>query len=170
MRWLLALALAGCGAPPPASDWERQQGAKLTAVEQPVTLPPFPEQRNLVGFDLIAPTDMRFFIDAASLTVGGGVVRYVVVARSPQGAENVSYEALRCPGEYRVYALGRPDGTWLGQGGGWRTIPRLMDRSVHYSLARNYFCPRNIPVHSAREAVEALRDGGHALLKHYSPR
>jgi hypothetical protein len=162
----VALALAGCSAPAPVSDWERQQGPKLAA-EQPVTLPPFPQARHLVGFDLIAPTDMRFYIDAASLTVADGVVRYVVVARSPQGAENVSYEAVRCPGEYRVYAFARPDGTWLPQTGGWRTIPRVAERDVHYSLARQYFCPRNIPVQSPREAVQALRDGGHGLLKQY---
>ena len=166
MRWLLALLVAGCSAPGPVSDWERQQGPKLAA-EQPVTLPPLPDERNLVSFDLIAPTDMRFFIDAASLTVGEGVVRYVMVARSPQGAENVSYESMRCPGEYRVYAFARPDGTWLPQTGGWRPIPRAADRSVHYSLARQYFCPRNIPLHSAREAIQALRDRGHILLKQY---
>ena len=164
MRWLLALALAGCAAPAPVSDWERQQGPKLAA-EQPVTLPPLPEERDLVGFDLIAPTDLRFFIDAASLSVGDGVVRYVVVARSPRGGENVSYVAVRCPGEYRVYAFARPDGTWLPQTGGWRPIPRAAERDVHYSLARQYFCPRNIPVHSAREAVEALRGGGHSLVR-----
>jgi hypothetical protein len=158
--------LAGCGAAPLASDWERQQGPRLAAAEEAVPLPPFPGDRNLVAFDLRAPSDMRYFVDAASLFVKDGVVRYVVVARSPQGAENVSYEALRCPGEYRLLALARPDGTWLPQSGSWGDIPRK-DRSVQYTLARDYFCPRRIPVHSAREAVEALRAGGHVLLKQH---
>ena len=166
MRWLLAFALAGCAAPGPVSDWERHQGPKLAA-ELPVNLPPPPHERHLVAFDLVAPTDMRFFIDAASLSVADGVVRYVVVARSPQGGENVSYEAVRCPGEYRVYAFARPDGSWLPQTGGWRPIPRVAERDVHYSLARQYFCPRNIPVNTAREAVQALRERGHSLLKQY---
>ena len=164
MRWLLALALAGCGAPPVTSDWERQHGPKL-AEEQAAPLPPYPEPRNLVGFDLLAPSDMRYFVDASSLWVKEGVVRYVVVASSPQGAQNVSYEALRCPAEYRLLALGRDDGSWSAQSGGWRDIPRATDRSVQYTLARNYFCPRRIPVHTAREAVEALRAGAHPLLK-----
>ena len=164
MRWLFALLLAGCGAPPIASDWERQQAPKL-AEEQAAPLPPYPEARNLVGFDLLAPSDMRYFIDASSLTVSEGIVRYVVVARSPEGAQNVSYEALRCPGEYRLLALGRADGGWSTQPGSWRGIPRGMDRSVQYALARNYFCAHRIPVHTAREALEALRAGGHVLLK-----
>ena len=158
--------MAGCSGPGPVSDWERQQGPTLAA-EQPVTLPAFPHERDLVGFDLIAPTDMQFFIDASSLTVSEGTVRYVMVARSPQGAENVSYEALRCSWEYRVYAFARPDGSWLPQAGGWRPIPRAADRSAHYSLARQYFCPRNIPVYSAREAVQTLRDRGRVPLNKY---
>lgn len=161
----MPLALAGCGANPLSSDWERQQGPRLAAAEEPVQLPAFPEPRNLVAFDLMAPSDMRYFVDSASLFVKEGVVRYVVVARSPQGAENVSYEALRCPGEYRLLALARADRSWLPQPGGWRVIPRGMDRSVQYALARNYFCPLRIPVSSAREAVEALRAGAHPLLK-----
>jgi hypothetical protein len=165
VRWLVVLALAGCGAPPITSDWERQQGPKL-AEEQAAPLPPFPEPRNLVGFDLAAPSDMRYFIDASSLWVKEGVVRYVMVATSPQGAQNVSYEALRCTGQYRLLALGRADGSWSAHSGGWRDIPRL-DRSVQYALARDYFCPRRIPVHTAREAVEALRAGGHGFLKQY---
>jgi CNP1-like family len=164
LRWLLALALAGCGAPPIASDWERQQGPKL-AEDAASALPAFPEPRNLVGFHLLAPSEMRYFIDASSLSVREGVVRYVMVARSPEGAQNVSFEALRCPGEYRLLALGRADGGWSAQPGVWREIRRGMDRSVQYALARNYFCPHRIPVHTAREALEALRAGGHSLLK-----
>ena len=159
------LALAGCGSNPLTSDWERQQGPRLAAAAEAVPLPAFPEARNLVAFDLMAPSDMRYYVDTASLFVRDGVVRYVVVARAPQGAENVSYEALRCPGEYRLLALARPDRSWLTQPGSWREIPRGMDRSVQYALARNYFCPRRIPVQSAREAVEALQAGAHPHLK-----
>ena len=165
MRWLLVLLLAACSAPPVASDWERQQGAKLAAAAEPaaVPVPPFPEARNLVGFDLLAPSDMRDFVDASSLQVGAGVMHYVVVVRSPQGAENVSFEALRCSGEYRQLALGR-DGDWTTVSAGWRAIPRT-DRSVQYSLAHEYFCPRGIPAVSAREALEALRTGGYRSPK-----
>ena len=158
--------LAGCGAPPITSDWEREQAPKLVE-EQAAALPRFPETRNLVGFDLLAPSEMRYFIDASSLSVREGVVRYVMVARSPEGAQNVSFEALRCPREYRVLALGRPDGGWLAQSAAWREFPRGIDRSAQYALARNYFCPQRVVVQSEREALDALRAGIHPLLKQY---
>lgn len=162
--WALAALPAGCSAPPITSDWEREHGAKLVE-ERAAPLPPLPQSRDLVRFDLLAPSEMRYFIDASSLRVGDGVVRYVMVVRSPEGAQNVSYEALRCPREYRVLALGRPEGGWLAQSTPWREFQRGMDRSAQYSLARNYFCPQRLGVQSVREALDALRSGVHPLLK-----
>jgi hypothetical protein len=160
------LALAGCGGAPFASEWERQHGEQLAKQEEAPALPPYPERRNLIAFDLLAPTDMQYFIDAASLSVGpDSIVRYVMLARSPQGAENVSFEALRCPREYRVYAIGQPGGGWLAQPGAWRDIPRGVDSNAQYSLARNYFCPYRVPLGSAAEGLRALRAGSHPHLR-----
>jgi hypothetical protein len=168
LRLLLApgLVLAGCGAPPIASEWELKHGEQLARHEELPAWPAYPERRNLIAFDLLAPTDMDYFIDAASFSVGAdGIVRYVMLARSPQGVENVSFEALRCPREYRVYAIARPGAGWLAQPGAWRDIPRGVDSSAQYSLARNYFCPYRISLGSAAEGLQALRAGGHPLLR-----
>ncbi|MGH8690914.1 MAG: CNP1-like family protein [Burkholderiales bacterium] len=162
--WLaLGVALAGC-ASGPTSDWERQQEGRLPPAEMAAPLPPFPRRADLVEFDVAATSEFRFFIDAGSLSVGpDGVVRYALVARSDAGAENVSYEGMRCrTGEVRIYAIGH-DGRWGGKPGEWRAIvPRSVQR-WHYALYREYFCPHKQPIASPREGVDALQRGGHPL-------
>jgi CNP1-like family len=90
-----------------------------------------------------------------------GVVRYVLVARSAQGAQSVSFEGIRCStSEFRIYATGGDDG-WLRSSSPWRPIaPRAVQR-WHNALRDEYFCPFGNPIHSAAEGVDALRRGGH---------
>lgn len=163
------LALAACGHPGPKSDWERQHEDRLPPTEEAAPLPPYPEREQLIEFFVAATSEFRFFIDAASLGVGaGGIVRYVLVARSPTGVENVSFEGMRCAtSEVRLYAVGR-DGRWSGKPGEWRTIaPRSVQR-WHNALHREYFCPQKEPIGSAQEGIDALRRGGHPLSKDFS--
>jgi hypothetical protein len=161
---LVALALA-C-APAAAqlkSDWERENEERLKQSEEMVVAPPPLDRASLVELEPEAPTDFRYFVDTGSLSVGADrVVRYTLVARSPGGAENVTFEGLRCSGEYRVYAVGRPgDAGWSGRPGQWRPVPRDA-RLGQNLLMRRYFCPaRNTAIETAREGVSALRAGGH---------
>jgi hypothetical protein len=143
------------------SDWERQQERREWK-EVEAKPPAFPQRGNLIEFDVSAASDFRFFVDSRSLSIGpDGVVRYVLVARSPSGAENVSFEGIRCAtGEVKIYATGRPDGSWEGRASEWRTIePRTVQR-WHNALQREYFCPTREPIRSAQEGVDALRRGG----------
>jgi hypothetical protein len=160
------LLLAACGSSGPTSDWERVNEEKLPAAQQPreVLPTPPPQRGELIEFFVAATSEFRFFVDAASLSVGSdGIVRYVLVARSSAGAENVSFEGMRCATrEVRIYALGR-DGAWVGRETDWRAIqPRSVQR-WHNELYREYFCPQREPVASAAEAVQALRAGGSRL-------
>lgn len=155
---------------PQKSDWEIQYEEKLREQrlqeEGIKTLPAFPKADNLVEFEVSARTDFRFFVDAASLTVEDGVVRYTVVARSPSGVDNIAYEALRCDTrQYRMYAAGRPDGSWSVRLTPWREYPRVTATSWQHALAREYWCIGKNTVLSAAEAVHALRNGGHPYIK-----
>ena len=131
-------------------------------------LPPFPQADRLIEFYVSPTTTFRFFIDPQTLTAGDdGVIRYVLVARSPSGVENVWFEGIRCKsGELKQYATGRSDGTWAERRGAqWVAIdPRTMNRQ-HHALRREYFCPNNEPIKSAAEGVDALRRGGHPDAK-----
>jgi hypothetical protein len=154
-RFLTAAVLAlvaGCGSTPELPD-----------AGQAVVLPQYPRAAGLIEFTA-SPGPMRFFIDAPSLSVSEkeGVVRYSLVARSAENAENVSYEAMSClTGQYRVQALGRADRTWAGRAGDWRAITD----NWHRALYREYFCPQNEPIRSAAEGVRALQQGGHPFSR-----
>jgi CNP1-like family len=158
----ICLMLAACASDTPVqSDWERAQETQNWR-EDRVALPPYPKASNLVELVVDADPDFHFLADPTSLSVGSdGVVRYVLVARSPEGAENVSFEGLRCrDGEYKIYATGRGDGTWLeARAPRWRPIEQRA-ASWHRTLANDYFCPKRQPLRNAAEGVNALRRGG----------
>lgn len=120
--------------------------------------PAYPQPAQLVEVRLPDAEGFRFYIDRSTLAVGkDGVVRYVLVARSAEGAQNVTFEGLRCASaENRVLAVGQPDGTWAAARSRWRPIsaPR------HLALYRDFFCPQGEPVGSSAAALRALERGG----------
>ncbi|HUJ85804.1 MAG TPA: CNP1-like family protein [Burkholderiales bacterium] len=156
------LALVACaGDSPEQSDWELAHEAQSWR-ESRVTLPPYPKSANLVEFDVGTDSDFHFLVDTASLSVGSdGVVRYVLVARSSEGADNVSFEGLHCRnGEFKIYATGREDGTWIGaREPRWRPVEQRAG-SWHKALAHDYLCPNGDPIRTVGEGVAALRRGG----------
>ena len=153
-----ALAAAACGSPPRGeSDWEKRN-LQGPPAEEEVAPPAYPQPANLLEFRLPDPEGFRFFVDRTTLSVDkDGVVRYVLVARSSEGAQSVTYEGLRCQtAENRVFAVGQPDGTWVSARSAWRAIgaPR------HFALYRDYFCAQSQPIHNAADGVRALERGG----------
>jgi hypothetical protein len=138
-------------------------------VEDNAPLPPYPRAASLVEFTVSEPRGFRFFIDGATLTAGkDGVVRYVLVARSPEGAQNISFEGLRCASaQHRLYALGRSDATWAPSRVDWQPVLGAPPRQV--ALYREYFCPQKEPIRDAAEGVRALQAGGHPRFKGLSP-
>lgn len=136
--------------------------------EAAITPPEFPQAERLVEFYVSASTSFRFFIDPKTLMVGDdGVIRYVLVARSASGAQNVSFEGIRCKtGELKQYATGRDDSSWVERRGTeWVPIdPKTLNRQ-HQALRREYFCPQSVPIRTAAEGIDALRRGGHPNAK-----
>ena len=120
---------------------------------------------RLIEFDKSAAADFGYFIDPQTLSVDkDGVVRYVLVARSMSGAQNVTYEGLRCASaEHRFYAFGRADGTWSRSRSGWRSL--VQGQPLQRILYADYFCPQKVAILNAAEGVRALRDGGHPFAK-----
>lgn len=145
------------------SDWELKNEDRLKQSEERPVAPPALSRSRLVEIKLhvSADSDFRYYVDWASVSAGEDrIVRYVLVARNAVGTENVSFEGIRCPGEYRVYAVGRPDGNWSGRPSEWRPIPHHPNAS-QATLAKQYFCPGRHPIASSAEGQRALRAGGH---------
>lgn len=129
-------------------------------VEMQIALPPAPRDENLVPFSVSSATRHRFYVDAASVSVGEDlVVRYTVVIDSAGGARNVNYEGLRCEtGERRLYAYARPDGSWTrAQNSQWEGIRFRSLLSYQKALFEDHFCPGGIRVKDGKEAVRNLR-------------
>ena len=173
MRWLLLPALATIAVQAAAqpnvqkSDWELEQERREWK-EGAVTMPAYPKAEGLIEFAVSGATSFRFFIDPASLSVAeDGVVRYTLVARSPAGVNNVSYEGIGCTaGIFKVFAYGSA-GRWSSQRSEWKPIGYQTAQRWHYVLRDRFFCPLRQPIHTAAEGLDALRQGIHPVVRNY---
>ena len=172
LRWALVASLlyglafgSAAFAAPEAEDDEREV---KNWQEAPVDMPAAPQPANLLSFYVSASTENRFFIDGTSLALGAdGVVRYVLVVQAAGGARNVSFEGMRCETrERRVYASGRPDGSWSrSRNQDWQRIRDVPANRQHTALYYDYFCPGGSIVASVAAALEAFRRGGQPVIK-----
>lgn len=135
-------------------------------VETKVALPQYPKTENYLPFQVSANTPFSFFVDAKSISIGAdGVVRYSLIAKSPDGGLNVSFEGMRCSTkQFRVYAFGRSDKTWSeARRSRWepmRGVAQQLQRSV---LFEDFFCPLGISIATVEEGVQGLRRGNNPL-------
>ncbi len=106
-------------------------------------IPPAPQAANLALLDVGPTASMKFFVDINSISVGSdGVVRYTLVSKSQGGAENISYEGIRCQtAESKLYAFGQKDGSWSrSRISDWKRISEVSGNRQHAELAKNYLC------------------------------
>jgi len=170
MRWrTLMMQCIACGAlgaytlalAQPLRIFEDDEEKKGFA-EREVKLPPPPKAENLVKFEASAANTNNFFIDATSILISDdGVVRYTMVVKSPSGAENVSYEGIRCETtELKVYAYGRRDGSWANASApAWRKIVYKDVNRQHGVLYSHYFCPDGAPIRTPQAAIQRFKYG-----------
>lgn len=125
------------------------------------TLPPLPQDKHLLPFEVSASSTLSYAIDAPSVSVGkDGVVRYAVVITSPQGARNVNYEGIRCDTyEWRSYAAIDENGDAWDRGAafGWRRIEQGQLNAYHAALYQDFMCANRLPTGSAKQIVENIR-------------
>ncbi len=153
-----------CALSPLAAGAQRGQDddEPKTWVELEVKVPPYPKPGDLIEFEAGAASNNRFLIDAASILVGAdGVVRYTLVIKGPGGAENVSYEGIRCEArQQKYYAFGRRDGTWSNARlSEWRRIEYKDVNRQHVVLYADYFCYDRTQIKSPKEAIQRFKYG-----------
>ena len=157
--------VSGVAMAQPRSDMEDEDGtAKKNAwAEAEVALPPAPKPDDLLPFEPKAATGYRFFVDAQSIVISGdGVVHYTLVMRSASGAENITYEGLRCETyEQKVYAYGRRDGKWSpASSAQWQSVGTQDVFRQRRVLADDFFCRDNKMVKTRAEAIQRFKYPG----------
>lgn len=162
--WLalgLILPLAGWAQ---MRDFEGDSKDAARPLEVQLQLPEYPKPENYLPLQVSATTAFDFFVDAKSVSVGNdGVVRYSLIAKSPDGALNVSFEGIRCSErQFRIYAFGRSDNTWSeARNSRWQAMPADLRNAQRAVLYRDFFCPAGDIIYTPEEGVQALRAGGH---------
>lgn len=133
----------------PDPDWK----------EFAVPPPPVPELRGLIPVELPGSA-LRVGVMPASITIAAeGVVRYVMVATSDDGAINAMYEGIRCStGEVRVYARHQPGGGWkMLSDDSWRPLYGNAAQRHSLRVARQGICMGNGINRDAGTIVRDLR-------------
>lgn len=126
-----------------------------------------PKADSLRAFFVSSASPNEFLIDESSIAVGAdGVVRYVLVIRSPSGVESVTFEGIRCANwGRRMYATGRTSGEWAAtRNGDWEPIVDNAYNRPRAALAQDYFCDGEAPPRNREEVLRRLRSGGGALI------
>ena len=164
MRWLL-FVLSVLAAPQAAAIWPFASNDDENAgwVELDAVTPAYPKPADLVEFSVSGATSNRFLIDVSTISIGNdGVVRYVLVVRSAGGAENVSFEGIRCATrEQKSYAFGQRNATWSpAREPQWRFIEMKDINRQHVVLFADFFCYEGKrPPRTVRDIAQRLRYG-----------
>lgn len=139
--------------------------------EQATELPSYPEDDNLIEFQVTRPNAaFRYYIDADSLSYNpaDGIVRYTVVIRSQRGASNVAFEGMRCTTtEYKTYAFGNGKGELVQPRRKPEWKPILKDSYTRYrnDLYEFYFCNIHVLDLDREKIIAELKYGRPKVLE-----
>ncbi len=126
----------------------------------PVVLPAYPQDEDLLSFDIGPTQTQKFSVDAKTIEImGNDEVRYTLVAKSLSGALNVSYEGIRCASkEYHRYAYAGSQKTWnMAKNDAWRPINWYAANRPQAVLWLDYFCDEAHIEGPAEAIVKRLR-------------
>ena len=85
-------------------------------------------------------------------------MRYVLVARSPSGSQNVSFEGLRCAAaQQRLYATGQSDSTWMPARASWQPTAQCRGAWQRRALPGIFLSAKAMPIRDAAEGVAPCR-------------
>lgn len=128
--------------------------------ESEAELPAAIDRASLRTFSVPSRPGTEYFVAENTLSVGEDrVVRYVMLVRGAGGAENLTFEGIRCAtGESRIYASGRADGSWVPmKNSAWQPIGAEGFNRPRAALAYNYLCDGPAPPRDRAQALRMLK-------------
>lgn len=154
----------GLGKPAQVADSE---GNAVPYMDVAVGFPEFPKKENLVRY----PTDWttnQVYLDVSTMSFNNDIINYALLVRSESGANNYSFESLRCNGTRRVLAYGKNDNTWVApRTSNWMAISDSRINRYYFEFWRDVFCKGDI-LFTKRDIVANLKRGG-AIFDYASP-
>lgn len=130
--------------------------------ESAVSPAPVFDVKRLIRLESPPGSSLTFGIDPATLSITPeGIVRYVVVASSASGAQNVMYEGIRCTtAQHRVYARYHAQGGWSQVlDGEWKSLFGSPAARHALTFARAGACSGRATSQSAADIVRTLHSG-----------
>ena len=138
--------------------WKGREDAAPEWREAPAPEVRYPRDRDLVPVRGVTGLDVEVFVDGRQLFRGtDGVVRYLLLFRSPSGAESVFYEGMRCGArQWRRYAYGS-QGRMRAALSDWQPLGQGRQAGLHRLLYEAVFCPAGVLPPDAGEMRRRLR-------------
>ena len=161
-HWLagVLLGIASCAfaqLTDPDPDWK----------ESDVPAPPAFDVGRVIDLEMPRHMTVKLGVDPETMRVtGDGVVRYVMVARSPGGTVNATYEGIRCQtGEVKVYARYTASKVWTAiNNPGWTPLRNHQPSPHALAFARQGACEgRSATTNSTQAIIRKLKSGDAAL-------
>jgi len=127
--------------------------------EGAIAEPPQPlDLSQLEPYEVSKGSELRWFFDPQTMRIDlDGVVRTVIVAKSPSGVNTVMYEGIRCAtSEFKLYARYQ-DGQWVKQTNpDWKDMRTAAGQHA-LRLARDGACLAAVTALSVRDVVQKIR-------------
>lgn len=141
------LCLLLCAAPYAATPIDLFGDSK-DFTEEPSPPPAPPTEADLTAVYRSPINQFRFLVDKSSIALGkDGVVRFTLVAVSPEGVKNVVYEGMRCAdGTYKRYDF-LTDGKWQrSHNTDWHSVDERDGSGAQRPLFDHVFCTDGFPL------------------------
>lgn len=159
---LLAATLVSALAVLTTTAWSAYVEPDIDWREDAVGTPPDFDSTRLIPVDAPRGSSLSFGIDPQTIAVGAdGVVRYVVVASSRQGADTALFEGIRCGnGEFRTYARrnkGEADWSLVDSNTPWKPLASTGLAAHVLAIASAGICVGRAPNTPVDQMVRDLR-------------
>lgn len=143
-------------------------GASVLPENEFINLPETSVPAAWLKFSVRRFTEHTAALDPASISIGGdGITRYSLMIRSSKGADNVSFEGIRCATkEWKMYATGRANGSWSRVPAPvWRPVGQTGLNAVRLTLYEEFVCGRDgATPPNAQAVVSKIKKDNDGLL------
>ena len=136
--------------------------------ESSTDLPMVATKNDFSLYQTQSRTGFKFYVDVSSVSVGeDGVVRMILLAISPRGSVNITYEGFRCEtNAYKIYAATWAfDKEWtLSKRSNWQVSNSNTPNSYRSDLLNYYICAGIRKSGNEKDLKTLLKKG--KMIKH----